>query len=79
MGTVGSYEAKTHFSQLLARVGMGEKITITKHGVPVANLTPVAKETQDDIAHAVAELQKFRKGKKLRGLKVRDLISEGRK
>jgi hypothetical protein len=35
MQTVGAYEAKTHLTQLLERVAKGERITITKHGVPV--------------------------------------------
>ncbi len=34
MKTVGSYEAKTHFSAFLNRVAKGEQITITRHGVP---------------------------------------------
>ena len=41
MNTVGSYEAKTHLPSLLDRVAGGERITITKHGVPVAVLVPV--------------------------------------
>jgi prevent-host-death family protein len=40
MKTVGAYEAKTHLPKLLERVAEGEKITITKHGVPVATLQP---------------------------------------
>jgi len=36
METVGAYEAKTHLPKLLERVLKGERITITKHGVPVA-------------------------------------------
>ncbi|MCI5143961.1 MAG: type II toxin-antitoxin system prevent-host-death family antitoxin, partial [Candidatus Electrothrix sp. AR3] len=38
METVGAYMAKTHLPQLLKRVSKGEKIIITKHGVPVATL-----------------------------------------
>ncbi|MCF8527641.1 MAG: type II toxin-antitoxin system Phd/YefM family antitoxin [Candidatus Nanopelagicales bacterium] len=38
--TVGAFEAKTHLSSLLDRVEMGEEITITKHGRPVARLVP---------------------------------------
>jgi len=38
MTTVGAYEAKTHLPKLLNRVAKGEKIVITKHGVPVAVL-----------------------------------------
>ncbi|MCU0575044.1 MAG: type II toxin-antitoxin system prevent-host-death family antitoxin, partial [Syntrophobacteraceae bacterium] len=40
MKTVGAYDAKTHLSKLLELVGKGEKITITRHGVPVAVLQP---------------------------------------
>ena len=38
MESIGAYEAKTHLPKLLKRVAMGEKITITKHGIPVATL-----------------------------------------
>lgn len=41
--TVGAFEAKTHLSELLARVEGGEEVTITKHGRPVARLVPVAE------------------------------------
>ncbi len=40
MTTVGAYEAKTHLSARLKRVEQGERIAITKHGVPVAVLQP---------------------------------------
>jgi prevent-host-death family protein len=36
METIGAYEAKTHLPKLLERVIKGERITITKYGVPVA-------------------------------------------
>ncbi|SRR6266849_9094215 len=34
-------EAKANFSKLLQRVAIGEEITITRAGVPVARLVPV--------------------------------------
>jgi len=34
---VNIHEAKTNFSKLLQRVGLGEEIIIAKAGVPVAN------------------------------------------
>jgi prevent-host-death family protein len=40
---VGTYDAKSHFSELLDRVESGEEITITKHGKPVARPIPVKK------------------------------------
>jgi len=40
MEQIGAYEAKTHLPKLLNKVSKGEKIIITKHGVPVAILAP---------------------------------------
>ena len=78
--TVGAYEAKTHLSELLERVEAGEEITITKHGTPIAKLVPVKKEasTQERIA-AIERIQKLAIGLSLGGLKVKDLLSEGRR
>jgi prevent-host-death family protein len=36
-------EVKTHLSQLLERVSLGEEITITRAGEPVARHVPAAK------------------------------------
>jgi prevent-host-death family protein len=79
MKTVGSYEAKTHLPRLLDQVAQGERITITKHGVPVAQLVPVGDPRQADIASTVEKIKQFRKGKRLDGLTIRELIDEGRR
>ena len=42
MDTVGTSEAKTHLAALLDRVANGEKVTITRHGVPAAILVSVS-------------------------------------
>ena len=42
---VNVHEAKTHFSQLLARVSKGEEIVIARAGKPVARLVPLASGT----------------------------------
>lgn len=39
--TVGAFEANTHLSSLLEQVELGEEVTITKHGRPIARLVPV--------------------------------------
>jgi prevent-host-death family protein len=44
MDTVSIHQAKTHLSQLLARVELGEEITIANRGVPVAKLVPIANK-----------------------------------
>jgi prevent-host-death family protein len=42
--TVGAFEAKTHLSRLLDAVECGERVVITRHGKPVAELSPPPKE-----------------------------------
>ena len=41
---VNIHEAKTHFSQLLARVAEGEEVIIGRAGKPVARLVPYDEE-----------------------------------
>lgn len=40
MKTIGAFEAKTHFSELLERVCHGEVFTVTRRGKPIARLGP---------------------------------------
>lgn len=40
MTAVNIHEAKTHLSRLLERVSKGERIVISKAGVPIADLVP---------------------------------------
>jgi prevent-host-death family protein len=79
METVGAYEAKTHLPKLLERVAEGHRITITKHGVPVAVLGPYDQETAVDVKAVIQSLRAFREGNRLEGLAIRDMIAEGRR
>jgi len=79
MVKVGSYEAKTHLPRLLNRVAHGERITITKHGVPVAMLVPVQSATEKDVQQAIEEMKTFSRGRRLGDLSIRDMIEEGRR
>jgi prevent-host-death family protein len=79
MKTVGAYEAKTHLSQLLDRVAGGERITIEKHGVPVATLQPADSSKRRPVGEIVAELKRFRAGHRLGGVSIREMIEEGRR
>jgi prevent-host-death family protein len=76
---ISSFEAKTHFSSLLQRVKSGEKFTILNHNSPIAVLMPVAREKNPNVQEIIESLTKFCRSKKLLGLSVKDLISEGRK
>jgi len=80
--SVGSYEAKMHLPQLLERVAKGERITITRHDVPVAMLVPAPSAEKPDVRAAVEATKRFReeRGPTLgKGLTIRKLIGEGRR
>lgn len=81
MRTVGAYEAKTHFSQLLDEVARGETITITRHGVPVARLVPPSESRMQNVDETIRQLREFQKqvGATLGDLTIRELIEEGRR
>ena len=82
MRTVGAFEAKTHFSQLLAEVAGGETIVITKHGQETAMLIPVvhSDDSMQLTKNAIAALKKIRKGVSLgKDLSIREMRDEGKK
>jgi prevent-host-death family protein len=78
MADVSAYEAKTGLSKLLRRVEAGERITITRHGVPVAVLGP-PPGTRVTTGEAVDAMRAFRRGRRLGDRSLRDMISEGRR
>ncbi len=80
MREVGAFEAKTKLGQLLDRVEAGEEIVITRHGKVVARLVPPGGPGIDrERARAAARrIRAMRKGVTLGGLKIKDLINEGR-
>ncbi len=79
MDTIGAYEAKTHLPKLLKRVAQGERITITKHGVPVAVLQPSEPSIVEDPNIVIEKLRAFRKGRHLGDPSIKALIEEGRR
>ncbi|NOY99684.1 MAG: type II toxin-antitoxin system prevent-host-death family antitoxin [Chloroflexi bacterium] len=78
MPTIGAYQAKTQFSQLIERVTRGERITITRHGVPVAVISPVAPAPPRPAQEIIAAIKAFRSERRLEGLSVREMIETGR-
>ena len=77
--SVGAFEAKNKFSELLERVGRGAEVTITKHDRPVAVMVPALAPAEAERKKATAELRLISKNYSLKGLSVRKLIDEGRK
>jgi prevent-host-death family protein len=77
--TIGAFEAKTHLSALLDRVAKGEKITITRHGIPAAVLMPIT-QTETKLSHSeiVEGMRALRKRVKPGKMSVREMVNEGR-
>ena len=80
MRSVGAFEAKTKLAELLACVAEGEEVLITRRGQPVAMLVPAPRRAKPDLKHLIGEMfeARDRSGPRLGGLKIRDLLEEGR-
>jgi prevent-host-death family protein len=79
MQEVGAFEAKNRLSELLRLAEAGEEIAITNRGRVVARLVPpLPKLDRDQALAAIARIRARRKGIMLGGLKIKDLIEEGR-
>ena len=80
METIGSFEAKTHLAALLDRVSKGEKITITRHGIPTAMLVPVT-QTDEKLSHKeiVEGMRALRQQVKPGKMSTREMVNEGRR
>jgi prevent-host-death family protein len=82
MKTIGTFEAKTHLTQLLARVSKGERILITTRGRPAAMLVPPDAEARGDVETIVTDMFAARAvdGPTLgKGMTVRRMREEGRR
>jgi prevent-host-death family protein len=76
--SVGAFDAKNRFSELLEQVGRGAEFIITKNDRPVARLGPASTPAEAERKGAAADLRELRKRYGLGGLSVRELMDEGR-
>jgi prevent-host-death family protein len=76
---IGAFEAKNTLGNLLDLVEKGEEVVITRRGKPVARLVPETGQSGREKARQAAERIRARSERmSLGGLKIRDLIDEGR-
>jgi len=61
MQTIQASEAKTHFLRLLDQVERGETIVITRHGKPVARISPQAEVDRERVKQAMESMRELRK------------------
>ena len=80
MHEVGAFEAKNKLGTLLDWVEAGEEVLITRRGKAVARLVPAEPGFDRAKARrAAAGLLEARRGVTLGGLKIKDLVKEGRR
>jgi len=79
MITIGLSEAGSQLPNLVDRVAQGELITITKQGVPVARIVPVPNQNNSDLPQVIRDIKEARKGRRLEGLSILEMIEEGRR
>jgi prevent-host-death family protein len=78
METVGAFDAKTHLAALLERVEKGETFLITRHGRPVAQLSPVERRDPERIARLIERFEAVAQEQRLDG-DWREFRDAGRK
>jgi prevent-host-death family protein len=79
MRSVGTFEGKTHFSELVAQAEQGETIIVTRNGRPVAQLGPIAPDCSVKLTAAAAVEELLASNHRLEGIKIRELIDDGRR
>ena len=79
MQTIQASEAKTHFLRILDRVEQGETVIVTRHGRPIARISPQVDDDRDKVNRAIEEMRELRK--RMGRLSVEEILSardEGR-
>lgn len=78
MTRIGVYEARTRPAELISHVERGDHFIITRHGTPVAILYPAGESPRLPPEEVIAALKTFRRGCRLDGLSVQEMVEEGR-
>ena len=78
--TIGVFETKTNFNSIISRVSEGEEFVITKRGVEVAKIVPLAIDNNIDTL--LSEITTLKNSIAPKTISIADMISfkaEGRK
>ena len=58
--TIGAFDAKNSFSELLERASHGDETVVTKHGKPIAKIVPYVEENDTEYAEVLASISNTR-------------------
>ena len=79
MQTIQASEAKTHFLRILDDVERGESIVVTRHGKPIARITPEREINRESVKRAMESMRALRQ--RIGKLSLEEILSardEGR-
>jgi antitoxin (DNA-binding transcriptional repressor) of toxin-antitoxin stability system len=78
--TIADGEAGECFADLIDRVSAGEEVVITRRGAAVVRMVPAGRDVPAVDRQAVVQAMRELAGRhRLDGLRLRDLIAEGRR
>ena len=75
--TIGVFDLKSQLSSVLEEVMAGQNYTVTRHGHPIARITPISVTSVDERRAAAARMKGARRGRTL-GMPMKDAIAQGR-
>ena len=78
MRKIGAYELKAHLSEVLDDVEHGQTVVVTRHGRPIARISPDAADKREQVNQAVKSLLNFPRTRLPKGITIRKLVEEGR-
>jgi len=79
MRKIGAYALKSHLSEILDAVEHGQTVVVTRHGKPIARISPDAAEQREQANRALKLLLEFPRKPLPKGVTIRSLIEEGRR
>jgi prevent-host-death family protein len=77
MKKLGSFEAKTHFSEILREVERGETFEILRRNKPVAHIVGI-RGTGRDVPDMIRRIRKLRRSIDVTAKDIHEWIQEGR-
>ena len=77
--SVGVFEAKSHFLELLRKVSAGQVVRITRRGKPIADLILITNDKTESLAIAAKKMLTLMKGASAQTkIDIRPFINAGR-
>ena len=76
--TITLEEITAYWPALLERVAEGEQVTITRQGIPFANVVPVPEAASPPDDDVIGRIKQFRERQVGGKPHIRELIQEGR-